>query len=110
MVVTNSLYQLGRLAAVRKGEAKSIAALPEYTFFRNRYPLGDAEETALRVPERSDDPPLVRPALADRRLAPDPRRGRDGRAAGVAARRAGARRRPAGPDLHRSAACPAAAS
>jgi len=47
VVVTNSLYQLGRLAAVRKGEAKSIASLPEYVFFRNRYRLGDSDETAM---------------------------------------------------------------
>lgn len=47
VVVTNSTYQLGRLAAVRKGESKSIATLPEYTFFRIRYPLGEADETAL---------------------------------------------------------------
>ncbi len=47
VVVTNSLYQLGRLAAVQQGQAKAIASLPEYTFFRIRYPLGDADETAL---------------------------------------------------------------
>ena len=47
VVVTNSLYQLERLAAVQQGKSKSIATLPEYTFFRIRYPLGDAEETAL---------------------------------------------------------------
>ncbi len=47
VVVTNSLAQLDRLARVRKGDAKSIAALPEYVFFRNRYRLGDPEEDAL---------------------------------------------------------------
>ncbi len=47
VVVTNSLSQLRRLAEVSKGDAKSIASLPEYVFFRNRYKLGDAEETAL---------------------------------------------------------------
>jgi hypothetical protein len=47
VVVTNSLYQLRRLAEVRSGDAKSIASLPEYVFFRHRYTLGDAEETAL---------------------------------------------------------------
>ena len=47
VVVTNSPHQLGRLASVRKGESESIAALPEYTFFRNRYRRGDPEETAL---------------------------------------------------------------
>lgn len=47
VVVTNSPYQLRRLAEVRSGQAKSIASLPEYVFFRSRYKLGDAEETAL---------------------------------------------------------------
>jgi hypothetical protein len=47
IVVTNSLYQLERLAAVQQGKAKSIATLPEYAFFRLRYRLGDPEETAL---------------------------------------------------------------
>ena len=47
VVVANSPYQLGRLAAVQKGQSKSIAELPEYVFFRIRYPLGDPEETAL---------------------------------------------------------------
>lgn len=47
VAVSNSLYQLGRLAAVAKGEAKPVADLPEYTFFRIRYPLGAADETAL---------------------------------------------------------------
>lgn len=47
VVVTNSTYQLGRLASVARGESRSIASLPEYTFFRKRYPRGDAEETAL---------------------------------------------------------------
>ena len=47
VVVTNSTYQLQQLAAVRGGKAKSLAALPEYTFFRIRYPRGDADESAL---------------------------------------------------------------
>ena len=47
VVVTNSIYQLQQLAAVRGGKAKSLAGLPEYTFFRIRYPRGDAEESAL---------------------------------------------------------------
>ena len=42
VVVTNSLHQLQQLAAVRNGKAKSLAELPEYTFFRIRYPRGDA--------------------------------------------------------------------
>ena len=47
VVVTNSLEQLKRLAEVAKGETPSIATLPEYTFFRTRYPRADADETAL---------------------------------------------------------------
>ncbi len=47
IVVTNSMEQLKRLIVVRSGKSKSIADLPEYTFFRSRYPLGDANETAL---------------------------------------------------------------
>ncbi len=47
VVVTNSLAQLQRLAAVRAGKAATIASLPEYLFFRQRYQLGDASESAL---------------------------------------------------------------
>lgn len=47
VVVTNSPHQLSRLAEADKDKSKSIVALPEYTFFRTRYPLGDPEETAL---------------------------------------------------------------
>ncbi|MEI8376141.1 MAG: hypothetical protein WCJ35_25255 [Planctomycetota bacterium] len=47
VVVTNSIYQLQQLAAVRSGKAKSLASLPEYTFFRIRYARGDAAESAL---------------------------------------------------------------
>ncbi len=49
VIVTNSTYQLGRLAEARKDTSKSIAALPEYIFFRTRYRLGDREETALAL-------------------------------------------------------------
>jgi hypothetical protein len=41
VVVTNSTYQLQQLAAVRGGITKSLAGLPEYTFFRIRYPRSD---------------------------------------------------------------------
>ncbi|TXT18799.1 MAG: Uncharacterized protein FD138_4409, partial [Planctomycetota bacterium] len=47
VVVTNSLSQLQRLAAVRAGKSVTIASLPEYVFFRQRYQLGDASESAL---------------------------------------------------------------
>jgi hypothetical protein len=45
-VVTNSLEQIKRLAAVAGG-VPSIASLGEYAFFRNRYPVSDANETAF---------------------------------------------------------------
>lgn len=47
VVVTNSLAQLQQLAAVQAGKASAIASLPEYVFFRQRYQLGDASESAL---------------------------------------------------------------
>jgi hypothetical protein len=46
VVVTNSLAQLERLAAVGKG-TDPISSLDEYKFFRTRYPLGDKSETAF---------------------------------------------------------------
>ena len=49
IVVTNSLAQLARLAAVDAGKAPALTSAPEYTFFRDRYPLADAEESALVV-------------------------------------------------------------
>jgi hypothetical protein len=49
IVVTNSLAELTRLAAVDAGHAPNLAAAPEYTFFRDRYALGDANESALVV-------------------------------------------------------------
>jgi hypothetical protein len=47
VVVTNSPWQLTRLSAVASGESEALTALDEYKFFRQRYPLGHAEETAL---------------------------------------------------------------
>jgi hypothetical protein len=47
VVVTNSLAQLQRLAAVAGPGGKSVARLDEYAFFRNRYRLGEADEVAL---------------------------------------------------------------
>ncbi|UCD75442.1 MAG: hypothetical protein JSV91_00700 [Phycisphaerales bacterium] len=49
IVVTNSLAQLHRLVEVWKEDAPSLAELPEYTFFRDRYRRGDDAETALLV-------------------------------------------------------------
>ena len=53
VVVTNSIYQLQQLAAVRDGKVKALAGLPEYTFFRIRYPRGDG----LPSPPRGGAPP-----------------------------------------------------
>jgi hypothetical protein len=47
VVLTNSQAQLERLVSVYKGTTPAISSLPEYTFFRHRYPRGDAQETAL---------------------------------------------------------------
>lgn len=47
VVATNSPAQLRRLGAVRNGESPSLASLDEYRFFRARYPLGNADETAF---------------------------------------------------------------
>jgi hypothetical protein len=47
VVASNSLPALGRVASVSAGRAPAVAGLEEYTFFRNRYRRGDAEETAL---------------------------------------------------------------
>ena len=49
VVVTNSLAQLRRLALVASGKVRPLSALPEYTFFRDRYKQGDAQETALLI-------------------------------------------------------------
>ena len=49
VVVTNSTKQLDAIAAVVKKQQKSLATAPEYTFFRNRYPRGEADQTALLV-------------------------------------------------------------
>ncbi len=49
VVVTNSPDQLERLVRVSKGEQPSIDSLDEYTFFRDRYPLGDENETGLLI-------------------------------------------------------------
>jgi hypothetical protein len=49
VMVTNSLYQLERLVKTAKGQVSSIASADEYTFFRDRYKVGDVNETALVV-------------------------------------------------------------
>lgn len=47
VVVTNSLYQLGRIIEAAQGNTPALATLGEYAFFRTRYKLGDTSETAL---------------------------------------------------------------
>ena len=47
VVVTNSLHQLEHLNDVRSGDAKSLADLPEYKFFRARYSRKDMLESAF---------------------------------------------------------------
>ena len=49
VVLTNSTYQLQRLVDVQEGRVRTLAAVPEYCFFRDRYQLGDPHETALVV-------------------------------------------------------------
>jgi hypothetical protein len=49
VVVTNSTKQLARVVGVWRGEEPALASLDEYKYFRHRYPLSDAEETALLV-------------------------------------------------------------
>lgn len=49
IVVANSLVQLERLAAVASGAAPALGSTGEYRFFRQRYPLGAAGESALLV-------------------------------------------------------------
>jgi hypothetical protein len=47
VVVTNSLAQLRRLIETHRQKTPNISSLDEYKFFRDRYKLGDAGESAL---------------------------------------------------------------
>lgn len=47
VLLTSSPQQLQRASAVLEGTSGSLAALPEYTFFRDRYPLGAEDESAF---------------------------------------------------------------
>lgn len=49
VVVTNSTAQLERIVGTSENAESSLAALDEYRFFRNRYTLGDKEESALLI-------------------------------------------------------------
>lgn len=53
VVVTNSTAQLARLARAARGDVTTLAELPEYRWFRERYPLNSPEASALLV--LSDD-------------------------------------------------------
>jgi hypothetical protein len=47
VVVANSKVQIERLGALRLAKAATIATLPEYRFFRSRYPRGANDETGF---------------------------------------------------------------
>lgn len=47
VAVTNSLAQLRRLVETLQQKTPAVASLDEYKFFRDRYPTGDAAETAF---------------------------------------------------------------
>jgi hypothetical protein len=49
VVLTNSRAQLRRIIEAARNPGESLAGLPEYRFFRDRYPRGDADETAFLV-------------------------------------------------------------
>src|SRR5690606_17447257 len=46
-LVTNSTVQIERFAQVTSGAQQSLSDLPEFQFFRHRYPLANPEETAF---------------------------------------------------------------
>ena len=47
VIVTNSLYQLRQVVDASRGKTPTIAELAEYRFFRDRYKLGEDDESAL---------------------------------------------------------------
>ena len=47
IVVTNSATQLERIVATTNEKATSLASLPEYKFFRDRYKIDEKDETAF---------------------------------------------------------------
>lgn len=49
VVVTNSTAQLSRLARTARGQAPRLSEQAEYRFFRDRYPRGDAAESAFLI-------------------------------------------------------------
>lgn len=73
VVVTNSLAQLKRLVDVQQEKTPAITSLDEYKFFRDRYQLGHADETAFLF--LSD--PTIRRWCSPRWRIADSRRVRD---------------------------------
>jgi len=53
LVVTNSLFQLKRIVETAAGRSESLAALPEYRFFRDRYRRGGAESGLLVISDKT---------------------------------------------------------
>jgi hypothetical protein len=49
VAVSNSLSQLEKVVKASKGDAPALASLDEYRFFRQRYAIGEDDETALFV-------------------------------------------------------------
>lgn len=49
VVVTNSPVQLARVVGTIQGKIDSLGSLDEFTFFRDRYPLDDPQETGLLI-------------------------------------------------------------
>lgn len=49
VVVTNSTAQLRRLIDAAKCKTPNLSDAPEYRFFRDRYPRGDADESAFLI-------------------------------------------------------------
>ncbi len=53
VVVTNSLVQLQRIADASAGRTAALGSLPEYRFFRDRYPIGGGETGLVIVPDQA---------------------------------------------------------
>jgi hypothetical protein len=49
VMLTNSPAQVRRIADVRSGKLRSMANLPEYVYFRDRYRRGDSDETGFAL-------------------------------------------------------------
>lgn len=47
VLLTNSLVQVRQIGDVLRAATPSLASLPEYRYFRDRYPLGDLQESAF---------------------------------------------------------------